>query len=262
MWDQGLHSRSSHMVSERTWTDFAASYGKHSNLHTGIVQNLNAQIGMDCLQLLASSAQHGQGSWMFLIIYDNTTCFICKCTSESRWEQPSNRPALVNIKDRHAAWILSEVVFLVQGIREEGIKPNAKGAAAILSYQISLPDGTCMILAVSAWQLTACWRTQAALNDLNHLEQGISVFAAVCIPCLKREAAWHFEMLSLTSWLWKPGSSFETQHCPILSHGARSTSSEDWMAATFWGPFKVHSRFVRAISLGSSPWFQLLRRQA
>lgn len=43
------------------------------------------------------------------------------------------------------------------------------------------------------------------------------------------------------------------QHCPILSHGARSTSSEDWMAATFWGPFKVHSRFVRAISLGSSP---------
>ena len=149
--------------------------------------------------------------------------------------------------------------------REYGKKasnPTQKGAAAILSHQISLPDGTCMILAVSAWQLTACWRTQAALNDLNHLEQGISVFAAVCIPCLKRETAWHLEMLSLTSWLWKPGSSFETQHCLILSHGARSTSSEDWMAATFRGPFKVHSRFVRAISLGSSPWFQLLRRQA
>ena len=129
MWDQGLHSRSSHMVSERTWTDFAASYGKHSNLHTGIVQNLNAQIGMDCLQLLASS---GTARPRFLIIYDNTTCFICKCTSESRWEQPSNRPALVNIKDRHAAWVLSEVVFLVQGIREEGIKPNAKGCGSNL----------------------------------------------------------------------------------------------------------------------------------
>eukprot|EP00435_Cladocopium_sp_Y103_P062375 s369_g24.t1 len=40
-----------------------------------------------------------------------------------------------------------------------------QAASTILSHQISLPDGTFMIVAVSPWQLTACWRTQAALND-------------------------------------------------------------------------------------------------